>query len=165
MEKRWHLSLALLLLLFTSTKAQTVKTITMALPAQTLSITVLRPANDVYTYLSAPANFSEWAAGLCKSITPSAQPDTWNIVMANGNNATVRFTPYNAFRVLDHYVYPPSGQEVYMPMRVLDNGNSSEILLTVYRQPDMTDEVYASDLKTVKRDLEKLKTVLEQKTQ
>ncbi|RBL90334.1 SRPBCC family protein [Chitinophaga flava] len=59
MEKRWGLVLALLLLFFTGTKAQTAKTIKMALPAQTLSITILRPANDVYTYLSVPANYSE----------------------------------------------------------------------------------------------------------
>ncbi|NML39736.1 SRPBCC family protein [Chitinophaga sp. G-6-1-13] len=163
MKKRWHMGFGLLLLLFFQTKAQTVKPTTMALPAQTLSITVLRPADDVYAYLSAPANFAIWAEGFGSQLAPTDTPGTWHFKMANGNNATAKFTPPNPFRIVDHYVYPGNGQEVFVPMRVVANGAGSEVLFTLFRQPDMTNEMLAKDKAAVLKDLGNLKKVLEQR--
>nr|WP_295864434.1 hypothetical protein [uncultured Chitinophaga sp.] len=165
MKKRRCISIGfgLLLLLFMQTKAQTVNTTKMALPAQTLSITVLRPADDVYAFLSVPANFGAWAEGFGSNLEPAGTPDTWRFKMANGNNATARFTPFNPFRIADHYVYPGNGQEVYVPMRVVANGESSEVLFTLFRLPDMTDAMLANDRAAVLKDLAKLKAVLEQR--
>lgn len=165
MKKRRRISIGfgLLLLLFMQTKAQTVNTTKMALPAQTLSITVHRPANDVYAFLSAPANYGLWAEGFGSRPEPTGTPDIWRFKMANGNNATARFIPANPFRIADHYVYPGNGQEVYVPMRVVANGESSEVLFTLFRQPEMTDEMLAKDKAAVLKDLAKLKSVLEQR--
>lgn len=55
-----------------------------------------------------------------------------------------------------------SGVEVYVPMRVVKNGNGSEVMLTVFQTPEMTDERYAEDIKTVEKDLNHLKTVIEE---
>jgi hypothetical protein len=162
MKQRKHIGFSLLLLLFMQTKAQTVKTANMTLPAQTLSITILRPANDVYAFLSAPANFALWAEGFGSQLEQTAAPDTWRFRMANGTNATARFTPPNPFLIADHYVYPGNGHEVYVPMRVLANGAGSEVLFTLFRQPEMTDEILAADKAAVLKDLNKLKAVLEQ---
>lgn len=150
-----------LLLLFIQTKAQTVNTTKMVLPAQTLSITIHRSADEVYKYLSAPANFGHWAAGFGSALQPMSAPDTWRFTMANGQPATARFTPPNAFRIADHYVYPGNGNEVYIPMRVLSNGDDSEVLFTLFRQPDMSDETLAADKAAVLKDLVALKAVLE----
>lgn len=163
MKKTWHMALGILLLLSFQTKAQTVKPTTMALPAQTLSITVLRPADDVYAFLSAPANFASWAEGFGSRLKETDTPGTWRFIMANGKNATAKFTAPNPFRIADHYVYPGNGQEVYVPMRVLDNGSDSEVLFTLFRQPDMTDQMLANDKAAVLRDLGNLKKVLEQR--
>jgi hypothetical protein len=54
-----------------------------------------------------------------------------------------------------------SGPEVYMPMRVLPNGEGAEVLITVFRQPGVSDEKFAEDTHWVRRDLEALKTLLE----
>jgi hypothetical protein len=46
-------------------------------------------------------------------------------------------------------------------MRVLSNGSGSEVLFTLFRLPDMSDEKYAEDMRLVDRDLRALKDLLE----
>jgi hypothetical protein len=48
-----------------------------------------------------------------------------------------------------------------MPMRVFPNGEGAEVLITVFRQPGVSDEKFAEDTHWVRRDLEALKTLLE----
>jgi hypothetical protein len=55
-----------------------------------------------------------------------------------------------------------SGVEVYVPMRVLANGSGSEVVFTLFRLPDMSDEKYAEDMQLVERDLRGLKDILEE---
>ena len=64
--------------------------------------------------------------------------------------------------MLDHVVTLGSGEEVRVPMRVVPNGDGSEVLLTVFRSPRSTDEEFAADAGQVERDLATLKHVLEQ---
>jgi len=73
----------------------------------------------------------------------------------------VRFVKNNDLGVLDHYVSPAPGAEVYVPMRVLPNGSGSDVLFTLFKLPGMSDEKYAEDAGLVTRDLETLKRVLE----
>jgi hypothetical protein len=58
-------------------------------------------------------------------------------------------------------VSPASGVEVYVPLRVIPNGSGSELLFTIFRSPDMTDEKFAEDIGLVERDLNTLKQILE----
>jgi hypothetical protein len=46
-------------------------------------------------------------------------------------------------------------------MRVIANGAGSEVTLTLFRQPDMSDAKFAEDAEWVARDLRRLKDVLE----
>jgi hypothetical protein len=46
-------------------------------------------------------------------------------------------------------------------MRVLANGSGSEVLFTLFRLPDMSDEQYAEDMQLVEHDLRALKDLLE----
>jgi len=48
-----------------------------------------------------------------------------------------------------------------MPMRVFPNGEGAEVLLTVFRQPGVTEEKFVDDTQWVRRDLEALKALLE----
>ena len=74
---------------------------------------------------------------------------------------TIEFAKKNNFGVLDHDVTLPSGEKVYNPMRVCANDKGSEVLFTLYRRPRMSDEEFTKDARTVKRDLRKLKELLE----
>jgi hypothetical protein len=46
-------------------------------------------------------------------------------------------------------------------MRVIANGMDSEVMLTLFRVPGMSDEKFAADAQWVMRDLNRLKELLE----
>ena len=48
-------------------------------------------------------------------------------------------------------------------MRVFPNNDGSELVFTLYRRPDVSDQEFAEDAKAVEKDLAKLKTLLENK--
>lgn len=74
---------------------------------------------------------------------------------------TIAFVPQNPYGVLDHTVTLPSGEKVLNPMRVVPNGDGSEVCFTLFRRPGMSDAEFETDADMVARDLEKLKTILE----
>jgi hypothetical protein len=110
-------------------------------------MTIERDALDVYNFVSDPKNLSKWASGL------AAAP--------GGAAVKVRFVERNKYGVLDHYVTTGAGTEVYMPMRVFPNGEGAEVLITVFRQPGVSEEQFGEDTQWVRRDLEALKELLE----
>jgi len=63
----------------------------------------------------------------------------------------VKFADKNKFGVLDHDVTLPSGVKFYNPMRVFPNNDGSELIFTLYRQPDMSDQMFAEDADAVTR--------------
>lgn len=71
------------------------------------------------------------------------------------------FTPRNDLGVLDHTVTLPSGETVLNPMRVLPEGDASEVVFSLRRRPSMTDQEFAADAAAVERDLAALKQLLE----
>jgi hypothetical protein len=73
----------------------------------------------------------------------------------------VEFAPRNDFGVLDHWVTLPSGEINYNPVRVIADGDGSEVLFTVRRRAGMTDDDLARDAGTVQTDLDTLKKLLE----
>lgn len=133
---------------------------TMTHPTQILHISIKRSFSDVYAYLSNAKNFPTWAAGLGSSFKETSKENTWSITTANGP-ATVRFVEKNTFGIVDHYVNTPDGQEVYIPLRVIQNNTGSEVIFTLFRLPGVTDEQFKKDREAVQKDLNTLKQVLE----
>jgi pimeloyl-ACP methyl ester carboxylesterase len=126
--------------------------------SRTVSVTIGRPPGKVYEFASNPENLPKWAKGLGTSV--SKQGADWIVDTPQGP-MKIRFAENNAFGVLDHHVTTTAGSEVYVPIRVLPNGTGSEVIITLFRSPDMTDEKYAEDMRTVERDLRTLKDLLE----
>lgn len=81
---------------------------------------------------------------------------------AEGPTGTIRirFTDHNPFGVMDHYVDTGEGPEVYVPLRVIANADGAEILLTLFRQPGMSEQQFLTDIEWVKRDLLALEALL-----
>jgi hypothetical protein len=123
-----------------------------------LTVSINRPAAEAYEFLSAPENFAKWASGAGTSLRRAE--DEWIIDSPQGP-ARVRFTERNAHGVLDHAVTLPQGQSVYVPLRVVPSGRGCELVLTLFRQPDMSDEKFAADAEWVMRDLNAAKRLLE----
>jgi hypothetical protein len=131
----------------------------MTYESQTLTVRIERPFDTAYEYVSDPANWTQWAAGLGSGFTQSAD-GTWTVAAPDGN-VTVKFTGRNEFGVADHWVTTPDGQVVYLPFRVVASDTGTEALFTLYQQPGMTDDEFARDAGLVRKDLDKLKEVLE----
>lgn len=73
----------------------------------------------------------------------------------------IQFVPANEFGVLDHVVKLPDGQSIRNSMRVVPNGDGSEVMFTLLQLPEMTDEQFANDAVMVETDLRTLKAVME----
>ena len=130
------------------------------LPARTFSVAIRCDWRALYEQIWQPEMFARWAAGLSES---ALRQDGTNWV-ADGSDGPValRFTPHNAFGVMDHWVdQGGGGGEIYVPLRVVANGSGAEVILTLFRQPGMTDERFAADIKLINRDLRSLKTLIE----
>ena len=126
--------------------------------SRNLSVQIRRNPRDVYNFTSVPENFPRWASGLGKSL--KRKNGEWIAETPQGP-IKVRFTERNEFGILDHYVIPESGVEIYIPMRVIPNGSGSELIFTLFRLSDVSDEKFAADAEWVMRDLTALKNLLE----
>ena len=127
-----------------------------------ISVYIARQPADVYNFASDPRNLPRWAAGLARSeVKPDG--DEW-IADAPFGKVRIRFARPNSFGVIDHDVRLESGVTVHNPMRVVANGEGSEFVFTLIRQPGMSDQQFASDKRAVENDLKTLKELLERQT-
>lgn len=129
------------------------------LPARTYSVTINHEWQTLYERIWRPEFFQKWASGLAESGLRE-EGGQW---LADGQDGPIRirFTPHNEHGVMDHFVDQGDGAEIYIPLRVVQNGAGAEIMLTLYRQPDVDDDRFAGDIKWVNRDLKALKGLIE----
>ncbi|MCK6471872.1 MAG: SRPBCC family protein [Planctomycetes bacterium] len=125
---------------------------------RTLSVTIGRPCAKVYDFVADPENLPKWAKAFCLSIQRVG--DGWTALTPAGPMG-LRFCARNTLGVLDHWVAPEPGFEVYVPMRVVPHGECSEVLFTLFKLPEMSDAKFAEDAAMVEKDLASLKKVLE----
>ncbi|WNG54434.1 SRPBCC family protein [Archangium gephyra] len=123
-----------------------------------LRIGIARTLDAVYAFVSNPMNLPRWAKGIGGAVVRDGEQ--WLVQTPQGP-ARLRFAPPNPFGVLDHYVSPAPGIEVYVPLRVIAHGTASEVVFTLFRQPGMTDAQFAQDAAMVEQDLAALKALLE----
>ena len=126
--------------------------------SRTISVSIVRSPREVYEFASVLENLPKWATGLGTS--GERVGDEWMTQMAEGTVA-VRFVGRNDLGVLDHYVRVTPETEIYNPMRVVANGDGSEVSFTLFRQPGVADTDFEADAATVAKDLRKLKALLE----
>ena len=126
---------------------------------QNVSVSISREPAAVYEFASDPRNLPRWAAGLVGSEL-TQEGDEW-VTEAPMGKVHIKFVPKNPYGVLDHDVRLESGVTIHNPMRVVPNGEGSEFIFTVIRQPGLSDEKFAADKAAVGRDLQTLKALLE----
>lgn len=126
--------------------------------SRTLTCSIQRSPLEVYKFAANPVNLPKWIRSFCLSVKESV--DEWLMETPAGWMA-IRFVPENVFRVLDHTVTLPNGQLVLNPMRVVANGDGSEVMFTLFQRPEMSDEQFTTDAGMVDADLRTLKNVLE----
>jgi hypothetical protein len=107
--------------------------------AHHITQSIARPPAEVIEFAS---DLSRWAAGV-------------------SDDMAVTFRPGREFGILDHDV-EVGGQTFHNPLRVLANGDGSEVVFTLYRREGVSDEQYAADVAAISRDLATLRERLEQ---
>jgi hypothetical protein len=132
--------------------------------SKTMSTSIKSDPKTVYDFVSNLENLPRWASSTFPTI--KEVNGEWVVDTQNGRNK-VMITERNNFGILDHHVKLNSGVEVYVPMRVVKNGDGSEVMLTVFQAPEMTEEGlteegFTKDIQTVEKDLDHLKTLIEE---
>lgn len=125
---------------------------------QTQSVAIDRPWQEVCDFLAQPLNFNRWASGLGNSLR--LESGVW-LGEGPAGPITLRFSEPNTYGVADHWVGVAPGVEVYVPLRVVASGEGCEVMLTLFRQPGMSDAQFQADSDWVARDLASLKQLLE----
>jgi hypothetical protein len=133
----------------------------MSYKSRHISISINRSAAEVYEFASNPENLPKWAAGLSGSV--KNVNGEW-IAESPMGTVKVKFADKNRFGILDHDVTLPSGETFYNPMRVFPNKDGSELIFTLYQRPEMSDKDFRNDEEQIKKDLERLKGLVEKQS-
>jgi len=130
--------------------------------ARTLSVSIARPVRVVYDYLAEPRNLPAWTMALGPSFREIA-PNRWiaETPMMETGPITIGFSPRNRFGILD-YEFAYADRAMTFPVRVVANGEGSEVIATLFAMPDASEERIVSEAEWVMTDLLTLKTLLEQ---
>jgi hypothetical protein len=117
--------------------------------SRTITCSINRSSLEVYRFASNPENLPHWLRSFCLSVTKSDA--CWQMETPTGW-MEIRFVPANEFGVLDHVVTLPDGQSILNPMRVVANGEGSEVMFTLFQLPGMSDENFAKGAAIVEAD-------------
>ena len=128
--------------------------------SRTITVSIDRDWREVYDFASIPENFPRWAAGLGRRFERSGEE--WTAEDPDGRLIRIRFSRPNEFGVLDHVVFAES-RETHNAMRVVPNGTGADVMFTLLKAPDMSEEMFAADAAAVERDLHALKSLLERR--
>jgi uncharacterized protein YndB with AHSA1/START domain len=128
------------------------------LTSLTLAVSIACPHERVYTYLHDPTHLPEWAGGFFRSVHRDG--DAWRAETTLGSIG-FRMVEDNPHGLLDHTVTLPDGRSFFNPMRVLPNGDGTELIFTLFRAEGATDAQFAEDQATVRKDMETAKRILE----
>jgi hypothetical protein len=126
--------------------------------AQTISVTIAAPPERVYAFASNPENLPRWVPSFFQSVE---RIDGEWVAQSTVGRVVVEFVHDNDLGVLDHTVTLPSGARLTNPMRVIPNGDGSEILFTLIQHQDMTDQQFQEDAELVLSDLHTLRRLLD----
>jgi uncharacterized protein YndB with AHSA1/START domain len=132
---------------------------TSLLAVRHLTVSIQRPPDEVYAFVASPENLPHWATGLGEVRREGGE---FFATVPEVGDVKLIFAERNAFGVADHdVVVLRSGERIHNPIRVIPNGSGSEVTFTLLRQPNVSDEKFATDAAWVEKDLNLLKAILE----
>jgi hypothetical protein len=126
--------------------------------AEVVHVSILASPQRVFDFLADVNNWKAWAPWV-RAVSKSSARD-WT-VDTEGGAMHLRFVEPNSLGVLDHTVTLVSGVRVYNAMRVSANGSGSELMMVVLQTPPATSEQFAQDVRAVRDDFARIKSVVE----
>jgi hypothetical protein len=126
---------------------------------RTVSIEINASPAAVYACVRNPDTLARWAAGICVAV--DVRDGIWHVDTGSElGTVQLAFCADNPFGVLDHHVTLADGSVVLNPMRVVANGEGSELMFTVFQSEDMSDARFVRDVQAVRRDLQAIRDLL-----
>jgi hypothetical protein len=130
------------------------------LKSRLVLVSIARPYREVYDFLANPRNFPRWGTNFGSEMEHVSGRD-WLVEVAS-SRAVLRFPEPNAYGVLDYVVFPPGQSDgPVRPARAYPNQEGTDLVLTLFQWPGVSDEQFASEEEWLRSDLARLKTLLE----
>jgi hypothetical protein len=116
----------------------------------------------VYDYMAEPRNLPKWTMALGPSFRRLEQ-HRWiaEAPMMETGPIIIGFSPRNRFGILD-YEFAYADRAMSFPVRVVANGEGSEVVVTFFAMPDASEEHITSEIEWIRTDLLTLKALLQQ---
>lgn len=125
----------------------------------TVSITIEAPLAVVSEDIANPAAQLEWATEFFTGEAEEQEDGTWNMnVPRMGGPVSFRIDGDVSLGVIDMYLAPqgaPFGPP--LPVRVVPNGDGSDVLFTLARFPGQSDDEWEAGIASMERELLNLK--------
>lgn len=125
----------------------------------TKTVSLARPAAEVFAFLADPANWPRWAVVNIQAIEPTADPDWWLMDTPRGA-ARLRIRGNAEEGLLDHD-YLDREASWTVPARVVPNGEGSEFLITFFQPPGFSDTYFDEQSALIDNEMAALKRELE----
>ncbi len=129
------------------------------LETTTVTITIDAPPDTVSADLADPSSHLEWATEFFNGVAEDQRDGTWQMNAPRmGGPVLMRIDGDTARGIIDMYLAPvgaPFGAPI--PVRVVPNGDGSDVLFTLARFPNQSDEEWTEGIQSMNRELENLK--------
>ncbi len=86
--------------------------------------------------------------------------DGWWMFQGPHGEAKLKFRENAELGILDH-VFEDSDGKWDVPMRVVSNGEFSEVVITLFKPPNFTDELFEERTKEIEGIMQKMKEAIE----
>lgn len=130
------------------------------LKSQTLSVQILRPRAQIYAYLAEPANLARWTTVKGGARVREAGPLVWSFDGPRGK-VLAHFTPVSEHFILDYRLVMDGHVARVAYVRLLENGEGTELVHTSVQQPGIADALFDSEAEWMHSDLLVLKSLLD----
>ena len=128
--------------------------------SRTINIQIQRPVDEVYAFLVDPRNLASWTMVENGRQVPDAGPLVWAFEAPRGD-VLVHFTPPNAHFIMDYTVRMNGDIRQAGYVRLIGNGEGTEMIHTSIQQPEISDPEFESEAEWLTSDLLVLKSLLE----
>src|SRR5262245_28458606 len=116
----------------------------------TQTVTIPARPDDVFAFLAEPENLPRWAVGFARGIHRAA--GGW-VVQTGHGDVPIRILADRERGTIDFLMSIAHGVEATAYSRLLPNGDSAEFVFTQFRQPGMSDEVFAGQRSALAEEL------------
>ena len=124
----------------------------MIVRSRTITISVKRSTGEVFdSILNMPMHMMEDAT--------KGHDGWWSFITPRGP-AKLKFFEDKDLGILDHK-FEDEEVKWHVPMRVVSNGNHSEVILTMFKPDEFTDEVFEERMGEMEKMMDHMKQLIE----